>query len=115
LRKGYRPKAGIAAARKRGVVFGNPRLKARDKETIAKIVQARDETHVTQLIDIMDTFIPTVLRTRPTKPWPEVADAVSRATGVAWTVERLRRSVRRLAGEGMVDRKVFGKAPRPAQ
>jgi hypothetical protein len=31
---------------------------------------------------------------------------------VIWTVERLTRSVRRLVGEGMVDRKVLGKAPR---
>ena len=105
--------SGIAAAKKRGVLFGNPRLMAGDKETIKKIVAARDETHVTQLIDTMDTFIPTVLRLRPARPWPEVAEAVSRATGVNWTVERLMRSVRRLVGEGMVDRKVLSKAPRP--
>jgi hypothetical protein len=105
--------SGIAAARNRGVVFGNPRLKAGDKDTIKKIVLARDETHVTQLIDSMDAFIPTVLRLRPAKPWPDVAEAVSRATGVIWTVERLMRSVRRLVGEGIVDRKVLAKAPRP--
>jgi hypothetical protein len=105
--------SGIAAARKRGVVFGNPGLKAGDKETIAKIVRARDETHVTRLIDTMDTFIPTVLRLRPARPWSEVAEAVSQATGVTWTVERLMRSVRRLVGEAMVDRKVLAKAPRP--
>jgi hypothetical protein len=29
---------------------------------------------------------------------------------VTWTVERLTRSVRRLVGEGMVDRKVLAKA-----
>src|SRR5476651_929354 len=91
--------SGIAAARKRGVVFGNPRLKAGDKETIAKIVRARDETHVTMLIDNMESFMPTVRKLRPTKPWPEVAEAVSRATGVSWTVERLKRSVRRLVRE----------------
>ena len=105
--------SGIAAAQKRGVVFGNPRLRAGDKEMIKKIVLARDETHVTQLIDTMGTFIPTVLQLRPAKPWPDVAEAVSRATGVTWTVERLMRSVRRLVREGMVDRKVMAKAPRP--
>lgn len=104
--------SGIAAARERGVEFGNPRLKAGDKEIIKKIVLARDETHVTQLLDTMDTFTPTVLQMRPARPWPEVAEAVSRATGVTWTVERLMRSVRRLVGEGMVDRKVLVKAPR---
>jgi DNA invertase Pin-like site-specific DNA recombinase len=105
--------SGIAAARERGVIFGNPRLRAGDKETIKKIILARDETHVTQLIDTMDTFIPTVLQLRPARPWPDVAEAVSRATGVTWTVERLIRSVRRLVGEGMVQRKVLAKAPRP--
>lgn len=105
--------SGIAAAKRRGVVFGNPRLKARDKATIRKIVVARDETYVTQLIDSMDTFMPTVRELRPAKPWPDVAEAVSRVTGTVWTVERLTRSVRRLVGEGMVDRKVLGKAPRP--
>jgi hypothetical protein len=61
----------------------------------------------------MDTFIQIVLRMRPAKPWPEVAEAVSQATGAAWTVERLTRSVRRLVGEGMVDRKTLATAPRP--
>ena len=32
--------SGIAAAKKRGVIFGNPRLKAGDKETIRKIILA---------------------------------------------------------------------------
>jgi DNA invertase Pin-like site-specific DNA recombinase len=105
--------SGIAAAKKRGVQFGNPGLKMRDKDTIKRIVLARDETHVTHLIDTMDAFIPTVLQLRPAKAWPEVAEAVSRATGATWTVERLVRSVRRLVREGMVDRKVLAKAPRP--
>lgn len=105
--------SGIAAARKRGVVFGNPRLKAGDKETIAKIVQARDETHVTRLIDNMESFMPTVRKLRPTKPWPEVATAVTRATGTTWTIKRLRQSVRRLVAEGLVDRALMGRSARP--
>jgi hypothetical protein len=94
-------------------VFGNPKLKMGDREAIKKIVLARDETHVTRLIDTMDTFMPTVRELRPATPWPKVAEAVSRATGQTWTVERLTRSVRRLVGEGVVDRRVLGRAPRP--
>jgi DNA invertase Pin-like site-specific DNA recombinase len=104
--------SGIAAAKKRGVVFGNPRLKAGDEQTIKKIVAARDETHVKQLVDTMDTFMPTVVALRPRTPWPAVATAVTRATGDTWTVERLRRSVGRLAGEGLIDRKLLDRAPR---
>lgn len=90
--------SGTAAVKKRGVIFGNLRLKAGDRETIRKIVLALDETHVTQLIDTMETFVPTVLDLWPRAPWPKVAEAVSRATGATWTVKRLTRSVGRLAG-----------------
>lgn len=105
--------SGIAAAKRRGVEFGNPRLKAGDQATIAKIVRARDDTYATQLIDTMDAFMPTVRQLRPKTPWPAVADAVTRATGIPWTVERLIRSVKRLVAEGLVDRKVLARAPRP--
>lgn len=105
--------SGIAAAKRRGIVFGNPRLIAGDKATIAKIVRARDDTYATRLIEGMDTFMPTVRQLRPHMPWPAVAEAVTRATGVNWTVERLHRSVKRLVTEGLVDRKVLSRAPRP--
>jgi DNA invertase Pin-like site-specific DNA recombinase len=104
--------SGIAAAKKQGVVFGNPRLKAGNKETIRKIVVARDETHVTQLIASMDIFMPTVRQLRPRTPWPAVAEAVTRATGLNWTVERLQRSVKRLVIEGLADRALLSRAPR---
>ncbi len=105
--------SGIAAAKRRGVVFGNPRLIAGDQATIAKIVRARDEAYATGLIDSMETFMPIVRNLRPRTPWPDVATAVSRATGAKWTVERLRRSVGRLVNEGLADRKLLARAPRP--
>lgn len=108
-----RSKAGLRSARARGRVGGNPGVRMGDPAAIAKIVRAKDETYVSRLIDGMETFMPTVRKLRPAKAWPDVAEAVSRATGVAWTVERLRRSVRRLASEGLVDRKVLGRAERP--
>ena len=105
--------SGIAAAKQRGVAFGNPRLIAGDKATIAKIIRARDDTYAAELVDSMETFMPTVRSLRPRTPWPDVAAAVTRATGTNWTVERLRRSVGRLAKEGLVDRKLLARAPRP--
>lgn len=108
-----RSKAGLRSARARGRVGGNPGVKAGDPDAIAKIVRARDETYATRLVDSMETFMPTVRKLRPARPWPDVAEAVSRATGQTWTVERLKRSIRRLAGEGLIDRKVLGKAARP--
>jgi DNA invertase Pin-like site-specific DNA recombinase len=108
-----RSKAGLASARARGRVGGNPGMKDRDPAAIAKIVKARDETYATRLVDNMETFMPMVRKLRPGRPWAEVAQAVSRATAAAWTVERLHRSVRRLVVEGLVDRKVLGRADRP--
>jgi DNA invertase Pin-like site-specific DNA recombinase len=105
-----RSKAGLASARARGRVGGNPGVRAGDPAAIAKIVKSMDETYVTRLIDGMETFMPTVRKMRPGRPWPDVAAAVSQATSTSWTVKRLRQSVRRLVAEGLEDRKVLGKA-----
>ena len=107
-----RSKAGLASARARGRVGGNPGVRAGDPAAIAKIVKSMDETYVTRLIDGMEVFMPAVRKMRPGRPWPEVAAAVSQATGASWTVKRLRQSVRRLVAEGLVDRKVMGRATR---
>jgi hypothetical protein len=72
-----------------------------------------DEIYVTRLIDGMETFMLTVRKLRPGKPWPEVAAAVTRADGTTWTVRRLRQSVRRIVVEGLVDRAVMGRSVRP--
>ena len=57
--------------------------------------------------------MPTVRKLRPSRPWPAVAAPVSQTTGAEWTVKRLRNSVRRLAAEGLVDRKIMGRSPLP--
>jgi len=108
-----RSKAGLASARARGRVGGNPGVRAGDPAAIAKIVKSMDETYVTRLIDGMETFMPAVRKMRPAKPWPDVAAAVTLATGTNWTVKRLRKSVRRLVAEGLVDRAVMGRSARP--
>ena len=108
-----RSKAGLASARARGRLGGNPGVRAGDPAAIAKIVKSMDETYVTRLIDSMETFMPTVRTMRPTKSWPEAAAAVSQATGTTWTTKRLRQSVRRLVAEGLVERKVMGRSARP--
>jgi len=70
-----------------------------------------DETYVTRLIDSMETFMPTVRKLRPNQPWSAVAAAVTLATGKTWTTKRLRRSVRRLMAEGVVDKNLMGRSP----
>jgi DNA invertase Pin-like site-specific DNA recombinase len=107
-----RSKAGLASARSRGRVGGNPGVRAGDPAAIAKIVKSMDETYVTRLIDGMESFMPIVRKLRPAKPWSEVAAAVTHATGTIWTIKRLRQSVRRLVAEGLVDRAVMGRSAR---
>jgi DNA invertase Pin-like site-specific DNA recombinase len=108
-----RSKAGLASARIRGRVGGNPGVRAGNPAAIAKIVKSMDETYVNRLIDSMETFMRTVRKMRPRKPWHDVAGAVSQASDTSWTVKRLRQSVRRLVAEGLVDRAVMGQSARP--
>jgi hypothetical protein len=75
-------------------------------------VKSMDETYVTRLIDLMETFMPTVRTMRPANSWKEVADAVTKAAGAIWPTKRLQNSVRRLVAEGLVDRKVLARAER---
>ena len=109
-----RVNSGIAAAKRRGVAFGNPGLVAGDKAAKAKISKARREGYAARLVERMGSFMPTVRELRPQTPWPEVAAQVSAATGENWTVKRLLRSVHGLAAQGsaFVDAKLLTPAPR---
>ncbi len=49
---------------------------------------------------------------RPRQPWGDVVRVLNRdGTARRWTVERLRRTVRRLAAEGIVEKELLGRAP----
>jgi DNA invertase Pin-like site-specific DNA recombinase len=110
-----RVESGISAAKRRGVVFGNPGLLAGDKATIKKLAAGRRNAHCRKLVEQMENFMPTVRRLRPHTPWPEVARLLTAETGEEWSEQRLVRSVRRLAAEGMgfVDPALLKAAPRP--
>ncbi len=113
-----RTKAGLNAARARGRVGGNPGLRAGDPDAIRKVRASRDATHLDGILAQLDIWLPTVRRMRPDQPWGDVVrvlnrgqDASSAKPGVrAWTVERLRRTVKRLATEGIVDAALLGRA-----
>jgi hypothetical protein len=49
---------------------------------------------------------------RPGQPWGDVVRVLNRATGMSWTPERLRRTVRRLAAEKIVESELLDPAPR---
>jgi DNA invertase Pin-like site-specific DNA recombinase len=94
-----RTKAGLLAARKRGRVGGNPGLRAGDPEAIRKVQASRDAAHLEGVLAQLDSWLPTVRRMRPGQPWGDVVRILNQSQAASWTVERLRRTVRRLAAE----------------
>ena len=110
-----RTKAGLRSAKARGRVGGNPGLRARDPDAIRKARAARDATHLDAVLAGLDQWLPTVRRLRPHQPWGDVMRVLNQAGGsgsAAWTPERLRRTVRRLAREGIVEAGLLGPAQR---
>ena len=105
-----RTKAGLLAARKRGRVGGNPGLRADDPEAIRKVQASRDVSHLETVLTHLDTWLPTVRRMRPGQPWGDVVRVLNHGQAAQWTVERLRRTVRRLASEGIVEATLLNRA-----
>jgi len=110
-----RTKAGLKAAQARGRIGGNPGLRARDPEAIRKLRRSRDATYLNTVLAELDTWLPTVRRMRPGQPWGDVVRVLNRGQGQVWTVERMRRTVRRLVSEGLIEGHILERArPQPA-
>ncbi len=107
-----RTKAGIKAARMRGRLPGNPGLRSKDPAAIRKAAEARDRIFTGDVIAAMDLWLPTVRRMRPASPWEDVARVLNMESGARWTVERLRRAVRRAVRERLADPKLLERSPR---
>jgi DNA invertase Pin-like site-specific DNA recombinase len=106
-----RTRAGIKAAVARGARPGNPGVRARDPEAIAKIARARAARHTAQVAASADTWLPTVQQLRPHHDWHAVVKALN-AKGGHWTVQRLQRAVRVLVTERLAAPALLGRAPR---
>ena len=107
-----RTKAGIKAARLRGKLPGNPGLRAKDPAAIRKTAAARDRVFTSDVIASMDRWLPTVRRMRPASPWEDVVRVLNLESGQKWTVERLRRAVRRTVRERLADPRLLERSPR---
>jgi DNA invertase Pin-like site-specific DNA recombinase len=107
-----RTRAGLAAARSRGRIGGNPGLRAGDMTAIRKLRISRDTAYLNGVLAQLDSWLPTVRRMRPEQPWGDVVRVLNRDSTDAWTAERLSRTVRRLVREGVVEARLLDRAPR---
>lgn len=107
--------AGLAAARARGRVGGNPRLKAREPQAIARLRRARDESYFNRITDEAESWVPELRRLRPDLPWQDVVRAINARLPDGtrkWTQARLIRAARRYVRDGLLPAEVLDRAPR---
>lgn len=100
-------KQGIAKAKAEGRSGGNPGLMAGNPDMIRKISAIRAAGELERLTKASVSWMPAVRVMRPDSTWGDVA----RAIGGDMTTERLRRSVKRLVGEGLEDARLLGRSP----
>src|ERR1700712_4792768 len=105
-----RTKSGLNAARARGRIGGNPGLRAGDPEAIRKLRAGRDASHLAGVLVQLDNWLPTVRRMRPDQPWGDVVRVLNQGQAATWTAERLRRTVQRLASEGIIEAALLNRA-----
>jgi DNA invertase Pin-like site-specific DNA recombinase len=109
-----RTKAGMRAAKARGRLPGNPGLRERRPEALEAAAAARRRVYLADLIASASTWLPLVRRLRPEHSWDDVVRVLN-ARGQRWTVERLRRAVRRLTQERLAEAELVRRAPRRPQ
>jgi hypothetical protein len=97
-------------------VGGNPALRGRDPDAIRRMAEARKDSHRAGLAAGASAWLPRVRRLRAEgRSWEEAARALNAgapAGGRRWTAERLARSVRALAAEGLAEAALLEPAPR---
>lgn len=105
-----RTKAGIRAAKAKGRLPGNPGIRERRPEALAKMTAAQKAAYGARIQATANQWFPTVKRMRPDHTWDDIA-RVLKQRGLDWTPERLRRAVRWMVSEGMADAALLCKSP----
>lgn len=105
-----RTKAGIKAAKAKGKLPGNPGIRERRPEALAKVTAAQKAAFGVRIQATVNQWLPTVRRMRPDHTWDDIA-RVLKQRGLEWTPERLRRAVRWLVAEHLADPGLLKKSP----
>jgi len=109
-----RTKAGLASARSKGRVGGNPGLRARDPAALRKVRLARADGYLERLNEAAQDWVPHVRRLRPDMPWEDVLRIVNASLprDRHWTQSRLLRAVKAYVNNGFLPQMVLDRAPR---
>lgn len=105
-----RTKAGIRAAKSKGKRPGNPGMRERQPEMLAKVTAAQKLAYGKRIQVSLNQWLPTVERLRPDHTWDEIARVLTQR-GSVWTAERLRRAVKWLVQEHLADPALLKKSP----
>ncbi len=105
-----RTKAGIKAAKAKGKLPGNPGIREKRPEALAKMTVAQKAAFGERLQSTANQWLPTVRRMRPDHTWDDVARVLNQK-GLDWTPERLRRAVKWMVAERLADPALLKKSP----
>lgn len=105
-----RTKAGIKAAKAKGKLPGNPGIRERRPDALAKATAAQKAAFGARIQATVNQWLPTVRRMRPDHTWDDIA-RVLKQRGLNWTPERLRRAVKWLVAEHLADPALLKKSP----
>lgn len=105
-----RTKAGIQAAKAKGKLPGNPGIRERRPDALAKMKAGQKAAYGARIQASASQWLPMVRRMRPDHTWDDIA-RVLKQRGLDWTPERLRRAVKWLVGEHLADPVLLKKSP----
>ena len=107
-----RTKAGLASARTKGRVGGNPGLRAKDPAALRKVRLARADGYLDRLGETAQDWVPHVRRLRPVMAWEDVLRIINGALPQDrhWTQSRLLRAVNAYVRNGFLPETVLGRA-----
>ena len=109
-----RTKAGLASARTKGRVGGNPGLRAKDPAALRKVQLARQDGYIERLNKTAQDWVPHVRRLRPDLAWEDVLRIINGPLPEArrWTHSRLLRAVNAYVRDGFLPEAVLARSGR---
>jgi len=109
-----RTKAGLASARTKGRVGGNPGLRVRDPAALRKVRLARQDGYMERLNETAQDWVPHVRRLRPDLAWEDVVSIINGPLPEArrWTQSRLLRAVKAYVRDSFLPETVLARAGR---